>query len=340
MLLLFNYQIPGFNFYLIKLDLSRLISIIIPTHNRAHLIAETMESIMNQTHRQWECIVVDDGSKDYTEELLSFYCELDSRIKFYKRPNDRKKGANTCRNFGYEKSVGDYVIFFDSDDLMLPQKLEVQLSSLKGTPYNFSVDKFINLQDHGTFEEEAFKRNITNDLNGINYAMGKVYWGTINVLMSKDLLNSYGVQFNENLKSGQEYNFFTKLFFKAKVNTVYVDKVQCIRRIHASSIQARQNSSKIIYLENKFELFFKTYDELREFSGQNIRLYLIKNCQSFAFRLFQKNQKIPELSRLIIILFKEISFFKTLVFLLSLLSLKITGKGYKLIKLSYPSTIK
>ncbi|WP_282017516.1 glycosyltransferase family 2 protein [Salegentibacter mishustinae] len=320
--------------------MSRLISIIIPTHNRAHLIAETMESIMNQSHRQWECIVVDDNSKDYTEELLSFYCELDSRIKFYKRPNDRKKGANTCRNFGYEQSVGDYVIFFDSDDLMLPQKLEVQLSSLTGTTYNFSVDKFRNLQDRVIFEEEAFKRNITNDLNGVNYAMSKVYWGTINVLMSKDLLNSYGVQFNENLKSGQEYNFFTKLFFKSKVHTVYVDRVQCTRRIHTSSIQARQNSSQITYLENKFELFIKTYDELYEFSGQNIRLYLIMNCQSFAFRLFQKNQEIPELSRLIIILFKETGFFKTFVFLLSLLSLKITGKGYKLIKLSYPSAIK
>jgi len=320
--------------------LSRLISIIIPTHNRAHLIAETVESVMNQTHRQWECIVVDDGSKDYTEELIGFYCELDPRIKFYKRPKDRNKGANTCRNFGYEKSVGDYVIFFDSDDLMLPQKLEVQLSSLTGTTYNFSVDKFRNLQDRVIFEEEAFKRNITEDLNGINYAMSKVYWGTINVLMSKDLLNISGVRFNENLKSGQEYNFFTKLFFNSIVQTVYVDEVQCIRRIHTSSIQARQNRSQIIYLENKFELFFKTYDELRGFSGQNIRLYLLKNCQSFAFRLFQKNQKIPELSKLIIVLFKETGFFKTFVFLLSLLSLKITGKGYKLIKLSYPSAIK
>jgi len=313
-----------------------LVSIIIPTHNRAHLIADTLESVMEQRYRWWECIVVDDESKDYTEELLSFYCELDTRIKFYKRPDDRKKGANACRNFGYEKSVGDYLIFFDSDDLMLPQKLEVQVSSLIGTSYNFSVDKFRNLQDHVTFEEEAFKRNINNDLIGVNYAMSKVYWGTINVLMSKDLLNSSGVSFNENLKSGQEYNFFTKLFFKAKINTVYVDKVQCIRRLHTSSIQARQNCSQIIYLENKFELFSKTYDELREFSEKNIRLYFIRNCQSFAFRLFQKNQKIPELSRFIIVLFKETGFFKTLVFLLSLLSLKITGKGYRLIKLSYP----
>jgi len=317
-----------------------LVSIIIPTHNRAHLIAETLESIMGQSYRQWECIVVDDGSKDYTEELLSFYCELDSRIKFYKRPKDRKKGANACRNFGYEKSVGDYLIWFDSDDVMFPQKLEVQLSSLKGTPYNFSVDKFRNLQDHVTFEEEAFKRNITNDLNGINYAMSNVYWGTINVLMSRCLLNSSGVQFNEILKSGQEYNFFTKLFFKAEVHTIFLDKVQCTRRIHASSIQARQNISQIIYLENKFELFCNTYDELREFSGQNIRLYLIRNCQSFAFRLFKKNQKIPELSRFIVVLFKETGFSKTLIFLLSLLSLKITGKGYKLIKLSYPSITK
>ena len=108
-----------------------LISIIIPVYNRAELIGETLDSVISQTYTNWECIIVDDGSTDHTENVVQAYAEKDSRIKFFKRPELRKKGASPSRNFGLEKAKGDYFQFLDSDDLLRNNKFEEQLKLLK-----------------------------------------------------------------------------------------------------------------------------------------------------------------------------------------------------------------
>jgi glycosyltransferase involved in cell wall biosynthesis len=96
-----------------------LISIIIPTYNRAQLIPQALDSVLSQTYTHWECLVVDDGSTDNTFQILKDYQEKDSRIKFFSR--DRlPKGAPTCRNIGLAYAQGEYVIFLDSDDYLLP----------------------------------------------------------------------------------------------------------------------------------------------------------------------------------------------------------------------------
>ena len=82
------------------------VSIIIPTYNRCHLIGQTLDSIISQSYKNWECIVVDDGSTDYTDELIEFYCRKDFRIRYFRRPKNRLKGANACRNYGWSKSSG------------------------------------------------------------------------------------------------------------------------------------------------------------------------------------------------------------------------------------------
>lgn len=108
-----------------------LVSIIIPTFNRSLLIADTLNSILGQTYSNWECIVVDDGSTDYTNELLEFYCEKDNRFFHYHRPTNRLKGASACRNYGLEKSKGSYIQFLDSDDLLSKSKIRSQVEILE-----------------------------------------------------------------------------------------------------------------------------------------------------------------------------------------------------------------
>ena len=122
-----------------------IISIIIPTYNRAHLIGETLDSVIAQTYKNWECIIVDDGSTDYSRELLEFYSYKDSRIKYYKRPTDRPKGANACRNYGFELSNGDFINWFDSDDLMIPEFIEKKMNGFKSyTDIVISKSIFLN----------------------------------------------------------------------------------------------------------------------------------------------------------------------------------------------------
>jgi len=106
-----------------------LVSIIIPTYNRAGIIGETLESIIKQSFSDWECIIVDDGSTDSTEAVVKEYTEKDSRFKYYRRPHEIIKGANSCRNYGFKKSAGKYINWFDSDDLYLPTALNTAVGA-------------------------------------------------------------------------------------------------------------------------------------------------------------------------------------------------------------------
>ena len=105
-----------------------IVTVIVPTYNRALLIRETLDSISEQTYTNWECIVVDDGSKDNTKEILEDYTKKDSRFQYHHRPIERQKGANTCRNYGFELSKGKYIQFLDSDDMLEDFCLEERVS--------------------------------------------------------------------------------------------------------------------------------------------------------------------------------------------------------------------
>jgi glycosyltransferase involved in cell wall biosynthesis len=116
-----------------------LVSIIIPTYNRAHLLGETLDSVLAQTYTYWECFIVDDGSTDNTEQFVRSYCERDKRFQFYKRPENRPKGANACRNYGFELSKGEYMNWFDDDDIMVKDKIMKQTKQLLDSDLNFTV---------------------------------------------------------------------------------------------------------------------------------------------------------------------------------------------------------
>ena len=105
-----------------------LISIIIPTFNRAHIIGETLDSILAQTYPYWECIIIDDGSIDDSEEVIGEYVKNDGRFQYYNRPKEIIKGLTSCRNYGYSLCKGDFVSWFDSDDLYFKYALETYIN--------------------------------------------------------------------------------------------------------------------------------------------------------------------------------------------------------------------
>ncbi|WP_040491608.1 glycosyltransferase family 2 protein [Xanthomarina gelatinilytica] len=111
-----------------------IVSIIIPTYNRAQYIGEALSSIMAQTYTHWECLVVDDGSTDATEVQVKVYTEKDSRIRYVKRPDTYPKGSNGSRNYGLYLAQGSFIAFCDDDDFWLDDKLEKQLAIFKEHP--------------------------------------------------------------------------------------------------------------------------------------------------------------------------------------------------------------
>jgi glycosyltransferase involved in cell wall biosynthesis len=99
------------------------VSVILPTYNRAHLILRSIRSVLGQTYRNFELIIVDDGSSDNTEYVVESFD--DERIKYVKHPQNR--GANAARNTGIRIAKYDYIAFQDSDDEWYPEKLEKQM---------------------------------------------------------------------------------------------------------------------------------------------------------------------------------------------------------------------
>ena len=91
-----------------------LISVIIPSYNRKEYLKKAIESVLKQTYNNIEIIIVDDGSKDGTQNYITETYKDDTRIKFYK--NKENLGAGVSRKIGYDKSKGNYVIFMDDDD--------------------------------------------------------------------------------------------------------------------------------------------------------------------------------------------------------------------------------
>lgn len=100
------------------------------TYNRAHFILETLLSIQKQTFLDWECLIVDDGGSDNTKEVITPILEQDSRFKYRKRPETYGKGLPGCRNYGLDLAKGEYIIFFDDDDIPHPQNLECCVEEL------------------------------------------------------------------------------------------------------------------------------------------------------------------------------------------------------------------
>jgi len=100
-----------------------MVSVVIPTYSRAHVLGRAIQSVLNQTYQDFELIVVDDGSSDNTEEVVRNF--TDPRIHY--RRHEENRGAAAARNTGIEASRGDYVAFLDSDCEWLPEKLLKQM---------------------------------------------------------------------------------------------------------------------------------------------------------------------------------------------------------------------
>jgi len=109
-------------------DARPLVSIIIPTYNQANYLKETLDSIIAQTYTNWEAIVVNDGSRDHTIEVMEDYGKKDKRIRTFSKENG---GISSALNRGIEMAVGDYFCWLSSDDLFYDYKLELQINKFR-----------------------------------------------------------------------------------------------------------------------------------------------------------------------------------------------------------------
>lgn len=141
----------------------KLVSIIMPTYNCAKFIGKTIESVIAQTYENWELIIVDDCSKDNTEEVVSKY--KDNRIKYHRLENN--SGAAVARTEAMKKARGSYMSFLDSDDLWKKDKLEKQLEFMNKNNYNFTCTEYEQIDEEGNKLNKVIKVKKRADYNRI-----------------------------------------------------------------------------------------------------------------------------------------------------------------------------
>ncbi len=230
-----------------------LISIIIPTFNRAHLIGETLDSVLAQTYQNWECIVVDDGSTDDTEEVMQIYCQKDNRIKYFHRPMEHLPGGNGARNYGFKMSKGEYIQWFDSDDLMDIDCLNFKIKNIGANDLLITSgrkrDEFGNYTDlRMSFDKDQslFKEIVTYESEIM----------TPTVFIKRDALAPLKL-FDEYLKRGQETEFFARLSFENQFKYSFINKGLFTYRLHKDS---KSSQPQTIYLTSRVKYFLDNFE--------------------------------------------------------------------------------
>lgn len=227
-----------------------LISIIIPTYNRAHLIGETLESILVQTYENWECIIVDDGSIDNTKKVIENFLKNEPRFQYFKRSSNLQKGVNACRNYGFEKSKGQYIQWFDSDDIMHPEKLQKQIELMSAHNLNCVFSNFSYFR--GNFNDLRITNSFRpfNSFNEENlltdYISGNIFLNFPNMMCKKPLLNE--MPLNTEISYAEDIEFIFRMLTSNKVNVGICNDVLMFVRKHNNSLTDtfKKRSKKLI----------------------------------------------------------------------------------------------
>jgi glycosyltransferase involved in cell wall biosynthesis len=310
-----------------------LVSIIIPTYNRSHLIEETLDSILAQTYINWECIIVDDGSTDATGKVISEYIKRDNRFQYYSRPIDNTKGANACRNYGFELSKGEYIKWFDSDDVMLPNLLEKQLLSL-GKNVDVSVCKLTYYDFNSGIsikENVIFSKYLIED-----YFTGKIAFYISGPLWKRSFLENQTDLFDVSITNLDDWDFNLRMLYQ-EPTIVYLEEFLIQYRIHGDSLSHEIKKLNFNEIQSEFKAREKHLKLLKKNKLANPRILknYIKDRYKFILRealLLNDNKKFYYLRMLSISQLEVFDFRGFIKTIFGFTIFSFFNKGYKLLK--------
>lgn len=208
-----------------------LVSIIIPAHNAEKYLDNTLQRVINQTFKNFEVIVVDDGSTDSTPRIIFEYLKEDERIKLIRQSN---KGVSSARNMGLEVARGKYVIFLDSDDYWDKCFLEYCVSALEQNKADVCYGGFHIINESGKIlhtHVPNIERNILLD-----FIRGQTWMQISGVLIRRKILDKYSLKFREGCHHGQDIEFLYKLL--AVSRTIAIPRVLYSYTRHSSSLSS------------------------------------------------------------------------------------------------------
>lgn len=256
--------------------MSGLVSIIMPSYNTAPYIGESIRSVLAQSYRDWELIIIDDCSGDGTEETVKPFL-TDSRIRFLK--NEKNSGAAVSRNRALREAKGKWIAFLDSDDLWMPDKLEKQIGFMEANGYRFSYTGYCEMDIDGKRNGIMVSgpRKITKT-GFFNYC-----WpGCLTVMYDAETVGLIQIA---DIKKNNDYAMWLKVCRKADC-FLLDENLAIYRRGRKGSVSTHSIRTMIAW---HYRLF-------HEAEGQSKILAVLNTCRNLFFGFLKKMKYVKRVS--------------------------------------------
>lgn len=208
------------------------VSVIIPFYKNVKWLEEAIESVVNQTYKNFEIIVVNDGSDENTKNFLEKYEKF---IRYFYKENG---GVASARNFGIEKASGEYIAFLDSDDLWKKNKLSNQIEKMRAYNAVWSYTDYEIFGDHVKTQNKRMVKQPENLYNEFSH-----YIGTLSVIIKRNVFVEKQFKFCEDLKYGEDTVLWTQIIGEYPV--LYIPEVLGSVRIRGTNAGRRAASQMI-----------------------------------------------------------------------------------------------
>lgn len=229
-----------------------MLSIIVPVYNAEKYIEECILSILSQTYKNFELLLIDDGSTDQSLNICNKYKYFDKRVKLYQKING---GVSSARNLGLEKSKGDLISFCDADDIIEKNTYETLLKYFE----KFNVDRIVGgynyLYANGHYlnckcrckDGIYYKKELLSEIIDDGTLSGFLFSGVNNSIFKKNIIIENNIRFDENIKYNEDSLFSFKYFLNS-------DTTYSLQSAHFYYYRQHDSSAtKKSYIKNKYE---------------------------------------------------------------------------------------
>ena len=262
------------------------VSIITASYNYENYIVETIQSVLNQTFKDWELIVVDDGSSDNSVNVIKDFCLKDERIKFFQHENGVNKGLCETIKLGISKATTDWIVFLESDDTITPDYLEKKFNIIEKFPEVDFIYNDVNMFGDKTLIDEyniGYFDIVRPILNNLSYPTEMLdlfqklknnnLISTFSVVMIKKSLFE-NIDFNSPIKPYLDWYLWLQIISKTNCKFYYLpDKLTNWRMHKASYISAKlKHKEKFLFDIKKNELLYLRFSKLHLFLFNFIRI--------------------------------------------------------------------
>ena len=231
------------------------ITVIIPCYNREKFIAEAVESVINQTYRNIEIVVVDDGCTDNSREILERYSD---RIRILEHPGRANRGQSAALNVGIRATQSEYVAFLDSDDLFAPDKIEKQIRFLEDHPqFGLVYANGHAIDENGNIMYRIYSGNHQEHSDPNRVLLDCYFLLPNNALLRREVLGQSGL-FDESLRSAQDHDLAIRIAEVTKIG--YLDECLFYYRRHRDSIS---NKNAKLRWQNGYKILRKAHSRYR-----------------------------------------------------------------------------